>query len=275
MYSRHVERALLLQVEQGAPAPVRRQEARDRHAPRRHRRERRRRRHRPGLGRHLQGRVAQPPVATSSPTRARPPASAASCATSSRWAPARSRSWTRCASARPTTPTPSACCPASSPASAATATASACPTSAARSCSTPCYQGNPLVNALCVGMLRHEDIHLASATRRRQPGRAVRRATGGDGIGGASILASRDVRRRRPDQAPRGAGRRPVHGEAAHRVHASRCCTPGSSRASRTSAPPASRARRASSRATARAACTSTSTRCRCATPRSLLRRSS
>ena len=36
-----------------------------------------------GLGRHLQGRVAQPPVATSSRTRARPPASAASCATSS------------------------------------------------------------------------------------------------------------------------------------------------------------------------------------------------
>ena len=26
-----------------------------------------------------------------------------------------------------------------------------------------CYQGNPLVNALCVGKLRHEDIHLASA----------------------------------------------------------------------------------------------------------------
>ena len=37
----------------------------------------------------------------------------------------------------PTTPTPSACCPASSRASAATATAWACPTSAARSSSTP------------------------------------------------------------------------------------------------------------------------------------------
>ncbi len=34
-------------------------------------------------------------------------------------------------------PTPSACCPVSSPASAATATASVCPTSAARSSSTP------------------------------------------------------------------------------------------------------------------------------------------
>ena len=38
------------------------------------------------------------------------------------------------------------------------------------------YLGNPLVNALCVGVLRHEDLHLAKATRRRQPGDAVRRA---------------------------------------------------------------------------------------------------
>jgi phosphoribosylformylglycinamidine synthase len=54
----------------------------------------------------------------------------------------------------------------------------------------PCYQGNPLVNALCVGTLRHEDIHLASA---RGVGNLVvlyGAKTGGDGIGGASILAS-------------------------------------------------------------------------------------
>ena len=57
------------------------------HAPRRHRRERGRRRHRRRLGGHLQGREPQPPVATSSRTRARRPASAASSATSSRWAP--------------------------------------------------------------------------------------------------------------------------------------------------------------------------------------------
>ena len=76
---------------QGAPAPVRREGAADRRAARRHRRERRRRRHRRRLGGDLQGRVAQPPVATSSPTRARRPASAASCATSCPWAPARSR----------------------------------------------------------------------------------------------------------------------------------------------------------------------------------------
>jgi phosphoribosylformylglycinamidine synthase II len=54
----------------------------------------------------------------------------------------------------------------------------------------PCYQGNPLVNALCVGKLRHEDIHLANACG---PGNLVilfGARTGGDGIGGASILAS-------------------------------------------------------------------------------------
>ena len=54
----------------------------------------------------------------------------------------------------------------------------------------PCYAGNPLVNALCVGVMRHEDIHLASA---RGVGNAVilyGAHTGGDGIGGVSILAS-------------------------------------------------------------------------------------
>ena len=53
-----------------------------------------------------------------------------------------------------------------------------------------CHQANPLVNALCVGVLRHEDIHLATA---RGAGNLVvlyGARTGGDGIGGASILAS-------------------------------------------------------------------------------------
>ncbi len=54
----------------------------------------------------------------------------------------------------------------------------------------PIYQGNPLVNALSVGVLRHEDLHLANA---RGVGNKVvlfGARTGGDGIGGASILAS-------------------------------------------------------------------------------------
>ena len=60
---RDVERALLLQVQQGAPAPLRRAGAGDaaRQDPCGHRRERRRDRHRSGLRRDVQGRVAQPP----------------------------------------------------------------------------------------------------------------------------------------------------------------------------------------------------------------------
>ena len=54
----------------------------------------------------------------------------------------------------------------------------------------PVYQANPLVNALAVGVLRHEDLHLANA--RGMGNRVVLfgARTGGDGIGGASILAS-------------------------------------------------------------------------------------
>ncbi len=54
----------------------------------------------------------------------------------------------------------------------------------------PCYAGNPLVNALCVGVMRHEDLKLAAATG---PGNQVillGSRTGPDGIGGASVLAS-------------------------------------------------------------------------------------
>lgn len=52
------------------------------------------------------------------------------------------------------------------------------------------YQGNPLVNALCVGVLRHEDVHLANATGAGNLVVLFGARTGGDGIGGASILAS-------------------------------------------------------------------------------------
>ena len=52
------------------------------------------------------------------------------------------------------------------------------------------YQGNPLVNALSVGVLRHEDLHLANATGAGNQVVLFGARTGGDGIGGASILAS-------------------------------------------------------------------------------------
>lgn len=53
-----------------------------------------------------------------------------------------------------------------------------------------CYQGNPLVNALCVGALKHEDLHLANATGAGNLVVLFGARTGGDGIGGVSILAS-------------------------------------------------------------------------------------
>ena len=39
----------------------------------------------------------------------------------------------------------------------------------------PTYAGNPLVNALCVGVLPHDRLQLAQAKGARQPGRAARR----------------------------------------------------------------------------------------------------
>ena len=54
----------------------------------------------------------------------------------------------------------------------------------------PCYAGNPLVNALCVGVMRHGDLQVAAASG---PGNKVilfGSATGPDGVGGASVLAS-------------------------------------------------------------------------------------
>ncbi len=74
--------------------------------------------------------------ATSSPIRARRPASAASCATCSPWARGRSPASTRCRSARPSIPRRGISSPAWSPASAATAIPSACRRSAARCAST-------------------------------------------------------------------------------------------------------------------------------------------
>ncbi len=54
----------------------------------------------------------------------------------------------------------------------------------------PTYLGNPLVNALCVGVLRHEDLHLAKASGVGNAVILYGARTGGDGIGGVSVLAS-------------------------------------------------------------------------------------
>ncbi|MCL7379722.1 phosphoribosylformylglycinamidine synthase subunit PurL [Streptomyces sp. 35G-GA-8] len=65
-----------------------------------------------------------------------------------------------------------------------------------------CYQGNPLVNAGCIGVMKHEDIHLAKASG---PGNKVilyGARTGGDGIGGVSVLASETFESTGPAKRP-------------------------------------------------------------------------
>ena len=129
------------------------------------------------------------------------------------------------------------------------------------------YAGNPLVNALCVGVLRHEDIQLATRPgrgnlvvlfgahdRRRRHRRRL----------GAGVARPSTTRARRSGPACRSATRswRRCSSSAA-----SSSSPPTSSSASRTSAAPGCPARRPSWRPTATAACTCGSTACRCATP--------
>jgi phosphoribosylformylglycinamidine synthase II len=66
----------------------------------------------------------------------------------------------------------------------------------------PCYQGNPLVNALCVGVMKHEDIHLAKASGTGNKVILYGARTGGDGIGGVSVLASETFDDSKPAKRP-------------------------------------------------------------------------
>ena len=52
------------------------------------------------------------------------------------------------------------------------------------------YAGNPLVNALCIGVMKHSDIKLAKAAGAGNLVVLFGAKTGGDGIGGVSVLAS-------------------------------------------------------------------------------------
>ncbi|MBC9719108.1 phosphoribosylformylglycinamidine synthase subunit PurL [Streptomyces sp. TRM66268-LWL] len=65
-----------------------------------------------------------------------------------------------------------------------------------------CYQGNPLVNALCVGVMKHEDIHLAKASGAGNKVILYGARTGGDGIGGVSVLASETFDSTGPSRRP-------------------------------------------------------------------------
>ena len=84
----------------------------------------------------------------------------------------------------------------------------------------PTYVGNPLVNALCVGVMKHEELHLAKASGVGNQVILYGARTGGDGIGGVSVLARETFDADGPGQAAERPGRRPVHGEAPDRVHA-------------------------------------------------------
>jgi len=64
------------------------------------------------------------------------------------------------------------------------------------------YAGNPLVNALCVGVLRHDDLQSAAATGVGNKVILYGATTGGDGIGGASILASETFTEGGPTKRP-------------------------------------------------------------------------
>ena len=52
------------------------------------------------------------------------------------------------------------------------------------------YAGNPLVNALCVGLMKHDDLMSAVATGAGNKVVLFGSRTGPDGVGGASVLAS-------------------------------------------------------------------------------------
>ncbi len=127
------------------------------------------------------------------------------------------------------------------------------------------YRQNPLVNALCIGLLRADELVRASAGGPRQPRRPVRRDDG----------PRRDRRRERPGlagsrrerrgQAPDRAGGRSVHGQEADRVHARARRASGWSSPCRTWAPRASRRPPPRWPRAAASASSSSSSACRCA----------
>ena len=64
------------------------------------------------------------------------------------------------------------------------------------------YAGNPLVNALCVGVMRHEQLHTAHASGAGNQVILYGARTGGDGIGGVSVLASETFTATGPTKRP-------------------------------------------------------------------------
>ena len=244
-------------------------------AARRHGRERRRRGHRRRLGRHLQDRVAQPPVLRRAPPgrgdrrrRHRPRHHVDGRAAG--------RGHGRAALRRARTPpTPGGCCPASSRASATTATASACPTSAARSSSTPATSATRWSTRSASACSRKDQIKLAIAPGPGQQGRAVRRAAPAPTASAARRCSPRP--RSRTSRRPSGPAVQ-VGDPFMEKLLIECCLELYAGRRRRRHPGPrrrrASPARRPSSPPRAPAAWTSTSTSSRCATRRCGPRRS-
>lgn len=130
------------------------------------------------------------------------------------------------------------------------------------------YAGNPLVNALCVGVLRKEDLHLAFASGTGNKIILFGARTGLDGIGGVSVLASDTFG---GDESGRRDARNCPRYRSATRSwrrcssSAASSCTPRNwSSASRISAAPDCPARHPNSRRRVTEVCGSSWTPCRC-----------
>lgn len=65
----------------------------------------------------------------------------------------------------------------------------------------PCYNGNPLVNVVCLGVLRHDQIRKGSAKGEGNPVYYVGAATGRDGLAGAAF-ASRELTEESKEERP-------------------------------------------------------------------------
>ena len=80
----------------------------------------------------------------------------------------------------------------------------------------PSYNGNPLVNAMCVGFAETSKLLSAKAQGEGNVLLLVGSDTGRDGIHGAMASPAAPTPKRVSRNAPRGPGRQPVHGKAAH-----------------------------------------------------------
>ena len=65
-----------------------------------------------------------------------------------------------------------------------------------------CYSGNPQVNVMCLGILRREQLVLGTAGSAGTVAVLLGKATGRDGIGGASVLASASFEETSDDKRP-------------------------------------------------------------------------